>query len=642
MKRLLKESFIPVLLVFASIFLLVYYSHYIADLDAEQVTVIEIPAQLAKQDTDQGDESDNETSEADEMKQIAVMRVDDPESQHAYALLKNNQWKMAEKSYLDLLKTHDSSQVRADLAYIYYIQKKYEPALQQVKSALEKKPVYLAAYYYRAKIHSRLKNYVKAENDYLFFIKQMPQHYYAHFNLGLIKYKQKNFKQAIEFFKLSSTLAPGKNKSKALNYLAKSYKKLGKGFYPQARQAYQASIRVAPGEVKSRLGIASLLPDTAQGRSDAKEIYNLILNLKPNESRAHSRLASIYKQQGKYQEAKNFYEKAIEFNPSSSSSRYNLGLLLLKRKKWQGAIDQFQAVARMNPAHAKAYFNLGRAHYRLKNYQQALTHYQKALDIKGGDYPEVAINIGLIHSAKKEYEKAINTYKAALKKDAKSEKLHFNLGLAYVKSGQEEKAMKSFLLATKYKSDYEQAWYSVAKIYSQKEQFNDAVTAYRKALIIKPNYRSAQLGLAESLTRIGQLEQAEIIYRQVLSVNPRYFPAWLNLGMVLMDQKKHSEAEGILYQASHLNAENNKVINLLANAQFKQGNLEESEKYYRMALDMRPDSERYRLEYIRVLMQLEKYQMAKIEADKGVTLFPDSQEIIDENNKINIKLNIQL
>ena len=630
MTRLLKESFVPVLLVITAIFLLVYYSHYVADLDAEQVTVIEIPAQI----TLQSDEPTDESLEDEEMDHLTIMRVEENESNQAYTFVKNKQWQMAEKAYLELLKSHDSSQARADLAYVYYKKKSYNKALQQLEIALTKKPVYLAAYYYRAKTYSRLERLGDAEKDYLFFIQKLPGHYYARFNLGLIKYNQKHYTQATEIFKLASTLSPGKNKSKALNYLAKGYKHMGEEFYPQARKSFESSIRISPGEVDPRLGIASLLPDTKQGRAEAEEIYEQILNLKPNEPRAHSRLASIYKKQGLYQEAQAAYEKAIEFNPSYISARYNLGLLLLKKKKWQEAIDQFQAITIVDSSHAKAYFNLGRANFRLNNYEQALTYYQKALDIQKGNYPEVAINIGSIYSAKKDYDKAISIYRSALIKDPKSSKLHYNLGLAYIKSGKDKKAMSSYLLAIKYNPDYAQAWYNIAKIHTKNEKFKDAVTAYKKSLKLKPNYRSAQLNLAVALTRLGDLKQAEKIYRQVLLTSPRYFSAWLNLGLVLLDQHRYSEAEDILYQASELDTEDHKVISLLAKAQLNQGKKENAEQHYRIALDMKPDSHQYRLGYIRVLIQQKKYDVAKEETTKGIKLFPESAQLTELNNTI--------
>ena len=78
MKKMLKESFIPVLLVIMGIFLLVYYSHYIANIDAEEVMVIVVPAQLMKQGTDLGDVPSNDASEDEEMRQVTVLRLDKP------------------------------------------------------------------------------------------------------------------------------------------------------------------------------------------------------------------------------------------------------------------------------------------------------------------------------------------------------------------------------------------------------------------------------------------------------------------------------------------------------------------------------------------------------------------------------------
>ncbi|MDH5387441.1 MAG: tetratricopeptide repeat protein [Gammaproteobacteria bacterium] len=637
MMRLLKESFVPVLLVITSIFMLVYYSNYVASLDAEQVTVITIPAHIAQQEGELDDVLSNEVSDDEEMQQVAVLRVDEAEAEQAYALLQKRQWLMAEQSYLELFKSFDSSQSRADFAYVYYKQKAYEPALQQLTLALAQKPVYLAAYYYRAKVYSRMKDYVGAEKDYLFFIKQLPQHFYAHFRLGSIKYKQQSFHEAIKYFDLASKLAPGKNKSRALLYLAKSYQQLGKEFYPKARDAYQASIRVAPGEINPRLGMASLLPDTEQGRVDAEEIYMQVLNLRPNESRAYSRLAAIYNKQGRDKDAQTAYEKSVEFNPSSASARYNLGLLLLKKKKWQEAIDQFQAVLNIDTNNAKAHFNLGRSYYKLKNYEQALKHYQNALSLRSGDYPEVAVNLGLIYSAQNQYDKAIEIYKAALEKNVESASLHYNLGLTYFKSGQAEKSMASYLLAIKYRPKYAQAWYNIARIHSLNENYEAAVAAYRKALEINPGYRSAQLNLAVALTRLGEPEQAELIYRQVLTNSPRYFSAWLNLGLVLMDQERNEEAEDVFYQASQLDAEDDKVISLLARSLRNQNKLSDSEKYYRIALDMKPDSKRYRLEYIRVLIQQKKYERASIEVEKGIKLFPSSERMKKELENLNTR-----
>ena len=411
MTRLLNESFIPILLVISSIFLVIFYSNYVADLDADQVTVIEIPSAAIQQGADQ-----ELIVEEELFTQVEKLRVDDPVYSDAYQLIRNKQWQKAEKSYLELINLYDTSQARTELGYIYFKLDDYENAADQLVKALNKKTVYLPAYYYRAKNWGKMKSYEAAALDYLTYIKYFPGDFSAHFNLAMIRLKQQQYERAIASFKTASELAPGRKKSKALYFLGKSYQSLGPDSYLDAAQAYQQSIRIFPGNIKPRIGLASLLPDTEQGREEAENIYQQVLLLKPNYSQAHFLLAGIHSRQGNQREAIVAYAKAIEFNPSHIAARFNLGLILLDKKKWSEAADQFQAIMNINPQHARACFNLGRANYRLKNYDQALKNYKTALSLKNGDYPEVAINLGLIYSAKKDYETAIEVYKEALKK----------------------------------------------------------------------------------------------------------------------------------------------------------------------------------------------------------------------------------
>ena len=81
-------------------------------------------------------------------------------------------------------------------------------------------------------------------------------------------------------------------------YSVKVTRSLGTKYYAQAEDAYQRSIRVFPGNIKPRMGLASLLPDNEQGRLEAEEIYQQVLQLKPNYSPAYFLLASIYSQSG--------------------------------------------------------------------------------------------------------------------------------------------------------------------------------------------------------------------------------------------------------------------------------------------------------------------------------------------------------
>ncbi len=635
MTRLLKESFIPVLLVIGGIFLIIIYSNYVADIDAEQVTIIEIPSQVI-----QNSEGQEVLIDEESFSQVEKLRSDDPEYREAYQLIRNKQWQQAEQVYLDIIKKHDTSQGRTDLGYIYYKMAEYENAVKQFAKAIKQEPVFIPAYYYRAKTLGKLKRYDESAKDYLEYISYFPTDFSAHMNLGIMRLKKQQYAQAVSNFTIASDLAPGQKKSKALYLLGKSYQKSGTNFYPLATKAYQNSIRVYPGNIKPRMGLASLLEITEQGMNDAIDLYQQVLQLKPNHSPAYFALAAIYNAKGEQRAVKDAYSKAIEYNPSYTPARFNLGLIYLREKKWREAADQFQSIINFNPQHARAYFNLGRSNYRLNNYDQALKNYQAALELKNGDYPEVIVNIGLIHSAKKDYEKAIECYSEALKTNKSSAKLYYNIGIAYSKFNQIDKAIQAFESAIEYRPKYAQAWYHIGLLHARKQNATQSIYAYQQAVRIKPDYRSAQLNLAVSLTRIGELKKAENIYRTVLESHPRYASAWINLGLVLIDQQLFSEAEEVLVQAAQLETGNDRVMGLLAKAMASQGNYAVAAEKYRVALDINPASKKYRLEYVRILEQLQDYELALAEVVKAMKLYPDSQLLNKEYHQINSKLKL--
>jgi len=634
MTRLFKESFIPVLMVVGGIFLLVVYSHYVADLDADEVTIIEIPAVSLQQLESESLLADDET-----FIQVEKQRQDDPHYRQAYQLIKDKQWQQAKTVYLELIKQYGTSQAYTDLGYIYYKSGEYSEALNAFTQALESSPVFIAAYFYRAKTLRKLEKYESSVKDYQTYIQHFPSHFFAHFNLGLLRLKQDDYTQAVASFNQASQLAPGRKKSKALLFLGRAYQKMGKEYFAQAQQAYQTSIRVFPGNIKPRMAMASLLPQTEQGYSEALEIYQQVIQLKPNHAPAHFSMAVIYGEQGKTLDALRAYTRAIEFNPSHSAARYNLGLIFLQQNKWQLAADQFHAVIKTNSQHAKAHFNLGRSNYRLKHYDQALLNYQAALDLKQGDYPEVVVNQGLIYSAKKEYSTAISLYRKALAKNPVSAKLHYNLGVAYSKLKQYKPALNAFQEAIKYRPGYAQAWYNIGLIYGRKDSHQQAIKAYLNAVNIKPDYRSAQLNLAVSYSRSGEYLKSENVYRQVLETSPRYASAWINLGLVLMEQKKYAKAEDVLMQAAQLDAENIRVMGLLAKALSRQQKFVAASQYYRIALDMNPDSKKYRLGYVRVLKQQGEYSQAMLEAQKALKLYPRSKKLKRELREIKLSVN---
>ena len=68
---------------------------------------------------------------------------------------------------------------------------------------------------------------------------------------------------------------------------------------------------------------------------------------------------------GKIVDAKNIYEKILEVKPDHFLALGNLGIIFSQLKKFNEAIELFIKTLKINPKYAEGYNNLGNAYFEL-------------------------------------------------------------------------------------------------------------------------------------------------------------------------------------------------------------------------------------------------------------------------------------
>jgi len=107
--------------------------------------------------------------------------------QDALTELNNNNFKTAEKYFLEVTKTHpDLAGPWANLALIYIKQEHYEKAENYIQKSLEKNPEMAQALNMAGFIEERNGNINKAKNYYEKAIEKKPDYTLAHYNLALL------------------------------------------------------------------------------------------------------------------------------------------------------------------------------------------------------------------------------------------------------------------------------------------------------------------------------------------------------------------------------------------------------------------------------------------------------------------------
>ncbi len=131
------------------------------------------------------------------------------------------------------------------------------------------------------------------------------------------------------------------------------------GRFQEAIGHYQQALQLRPGaEVHNNMGIALARQARFQ---EAISHYQQALQLRPDYAEAHNNLGIALFRLGQVQEAMVHWQRALEIKPDYAEAHNNMGNALLKLGDVQKAIDQYEQALRIKPDYAQAQRNLARA-----------------------------------------------------------------------------------------------------------------------------------------------------------------------------------------------------------------------------------------------------------------------------------------
>jgi len=620
---LMKESFIPVMLILICLVVVLIYAEFESSSIANQIVVINI------EDNSQNLDDSDEIADFDAETSVSGGPISmDPRIDKAKKLAVEGQLDAAVEVYKSLLAESPTSQNHAEFAAFYLRSNQLEKAKIQIDIATSMSPVHANAFAYRGLLEIKNGNATAAIDDYQKAISLLPYHFQANYNLGLIYYREKKYADAAKLFETAASSAAAQSKAKALFNLALAYKHIGESKILPARKALAKAIRLRPDYIQARFALAGLQADDDNGRREALHQLDKILSLRPNYSPALFRKATVFNAMGNKSEAIANYHSAIKINPNYAKAHFNLGILYLDENKLDLAQSEFDRVIELEPDNATALFQRGKVAYARKNYTLAITYYEKAVDMRKGNYPKALLNIGLCYTKKGNLDQALAAYRAAIKLDNSYPIAWYDLGLALQKSDNLDQAEQAFLTAIKLKPDYSQAWFGLGSLHAKLNQNEKSIEAYLKAIESRPNYRKAQLNLAVRYSITGQFDKAIRLYQQVLDQDPSYALAWINLGIAHFKQNNFDAAEHELQRGLDLDPENISALNYMALVEAEKNNYARAIELLNVAVSQKENDLPLRLALANILYQSGRHKEARFEIEKALKLDPTNSDAI--------------
>ncbi|HUI08406.1 MAG TPA: tetratricopeptide repeat protein [Verrucomicrobiae bacterium] len=148
--------------------------------------------------------------------------------------------------------------------------------------------------------------------------------------------------------------------------------------------------------------------------SEAIQIYEDVLRIRPDFAQAHNNLGAALEKIGRRQEAMGQYEQAVHIKPDYALAHYNLGVALGQAGKTQEAILHLKLALQLKPDYAEAHYSLGLAMAHLGRIQEAIGHWQQALRIRP-DLVNADYYLGVALEQAGRVQEAIGYYEQALR-----------------------------------------------------------------------------------------------------------------------------------------------------------------------------------------------------------------------------------
>lgn len=247
-----------------------------------------------------------------------------------------------------------------------------------------------------------------AEKLYHEILQRQPDHEEATHLLGLIKFQQGDYPEAIALITRAVEIDPG---FAAAHYnLGRCHEQIDEN--EKAVQSYTKSLSLRPDDADCYLGLGNaqlrlLRPEEALGS------FEKAIALNPKFAEAHNNRGKALKELKRPDEALASYEKAIALNPRFLEAHSNRGNTLRDLKRHEEAVVSYDRVIRLKPDHAEACGNRGAALMKLKRFEEALASYDKAIELRPG-HAESHRSRGDVLSELNRLDEAVASYSKAL------------------------------------------------------------------------------------------------------------------------------------------------------------------------------------------------------------------------------------
>ncbi len=428
--------------------------------------------------------------------------------------------------------------------------KKIDEAASDVDKILSLSPGYPPAYYLKGLIHFQNQEYTEAKDIFNRLVNATQDVTMANFLLGAIHFKEESYQQAEFYLSGFSATMPDHKPAKSL--LAATHIKLHQ---PQK----------------------------------AVELLESFVNPENDDVQMLALLGSAYLQTGNASKGVALLEKAAEKAPDMAAIRAQLALGHLVEGDSKGAVAELKGAIDLDESVVQVDLLLINTYVRDKKYDETIAA-ARALVKKQPDQAIAYNALGLSLAGNGDFDAAETNFKKAVQLDPKFLNAYIGLAKIAMQRKDLDGAIKHYQTVLKQQSDFLPAMLGLSAVYQLKQDRVTSVQWVEKAHDAHPDRAEVSAMLVDMHLKAGEKLKAAQVARATLNAAPESPLAYELMGRVNMASEDFSSAKATFQKLYDLTNGHVNAAVLLAESQWRLGNIEEAAKTTQEAVKKSPDN----------------------------------------------------
>jgi len=321
--------------------------------------------------------------------------------------------------------------------------------------------------------------------------------------------------------------------------------------------------------------------------------------------------AHLLAQSQRYDESLDLLERAALFHPHDLDLLFMQGGIYNMMGEYEQSIEVYESMLQYIDDDEKddILFQVGQAYQNAGKYEEAIKYYKDTLTLNLNN-ENALYELAFCLEIMEQLESSIAYYNELIDRDPYSYNAWYNLGIVFSKLGRYEEALHAYDYATVINEDFSSAYFNMANAYMNLERFQEANDCYLLTLQYESPTADLYCHLGASYEKLKDFGKALEYYRASLKLDKEWDESWYGVAVCLAIEEKWIEALNCIRKAIKINEYSADYWLILAELEYKIGNVFSSEEAFEKAAELEPDYEEVWLKWSLVLFDQGQFKRA--------------------------------